>query len=128
MSKSSGYEVMMSLPPDADPNLMFLVFPWLEIYRFQTGHFPDFQHLKIDSYFLTLGKSKWTLLVHFSLLWLGQLFFWLWASCYAAKKQPKFSLTKNSRARHRIWHEPFSMFQSVAIKINRLQRFNLFFL
>ena len=41
---------------------------------FQTGHFADFKQFKIDTHFLNLGVSKWTLLILFYLLWEGQLF------------------------------------------------------
>ena len=41
---------------------------------FQTGHFADFKQFKIDTHFLNLGTSKWTLLILFYLLWEGQLF------------------------------------------------------
>ena len=44
---------------------------------FQTGHFADFKQFKIDTHFLNLGVSKWTLLILFYLLWEGQLFDWL---------------------------------------------------
>ena len=115
------------------PNLMFLAFPWPEIYRFsnwsfcwlwavQNWHFPNFGQAKMDTtslFLLTLGRSVY-------LLTLGKIL-----DC---KKQSKPSLTKNSRTRHRIWHKSFWMIQSGGIKnwvtqlINRLQTFNLFFL
>ena len=76
MSKSHDYEVMTSLPPEAEyPMELFewvniiqkvplgnlpqevvsksdvLGTPWLEIINFQTTHFYDFEHFKIDNYF-----------------------------------------------------------------------------
>ena len=50
------------------------------------------------------------------------------------RKLPKFSLKKNSRTTHRIWHKSFSMTQSGEIKnwvpqlIFKLEKFNLLFL
>ena len=47
---------------------MFLAFPWLEI-DFQTGHFADFEHFKIDSSLTDFGKVNIDPTGSFLLLW-----------------------------------------------------------
>ena len=109
MSKSHNYEVMKSLPPEAEDPVEF--FEWgLPYVRFdascfsmtweidfQTGHLSDFEQFKVDShsahFLLTLGKSKLTILVYFSdfghitviLLRLGKML-----GCKKQSKHPPF--------------------------------------
>ena len=45
------------------PNLMFLAYPWLKIYRF--SRFSSFSNSKLIFNLLTLGKSKLTLHIYF---------------------------------------------------------------
>ena len=69
------------------------------------NQFSDFGQVKIDptrSFLQTLGRA--------------QLFYWVWAR-QAAKSNPiPLCLTKNSRTKHKIWRESFSMIQSTGIK------------
>ena len=63
------------------PNLMFLVSSWLERNKeFQTNHFADFEHFKIDSHFTLFGQVKidpnsFT----FTILGRSHLFYRVWA-------------------------------------------------
>ena len=82
---------------------------------FQTGHFADFEYMKIDSHFADF------------LLWASQNYttdflYWFWAghSCYTEFGQDfrlrKTMQKKNSGNTNRIWHTSFSMIQSAIIK------------
>ena len=116
------------------PNLMFLSSPWLEIQRFQIGHFADFEQFKADIHFDNFGQVKAVPICFFTdcrqvtvnLLSLGK-------TCCGKQSKPSL-FDKNSRTTHRIWHKLFSVIQSVEIKnwfpqsINWLYMFNLLFL
>ena len=116
------------------PNLMFLSSPWLEIQRFQIGHFADFEQFKADIHFATRRQVKTVPICSFLLTGdSSQLLYSVWVR--HREKQSKPSLfDKNSRTTRKIWHKLFSMIQSAAIKnwlpqsINRLYMLSLLFL
>ena len=57
------------------PNLMFLASPWLEIQRFQIGHFASLRSSKLIFILLSLGKPKMSLFGPFYWLWTGHSYF-----------------------------------------------------
>ena len=104
------------------PDLIFLTSPCLEIYRFSNGSFCYFEQFKVTVYFANFGQVKIDPICSYLL------------TRHAINNPNLFLLIKNSRARHRAWHKPFSVVQSGGIKnwflqsINMSQGFSLLFL
>ena len=141
-----------ALPPEAEysmepfrwclPAVQIWCFELLHAWRyinFQTGHFGDFEQCKVDIHFANFEQVKIDPICSF-LLTLNrlQLFCRVWARHATINNPNPLLLTKKSRTRHRIWHKPFSIIQSINYSIqiknwfpqsiNRLQRFSLLFL
>ena len=98
------------------PNLMFLAFPWLEIQRFQIGHFASLRSSKLIFILLSLSKSKLPLFVPF--YYCGQVIVTLLSlgkTCREKQSKPS-PFDKNSRTTQNIWHKLFPMIQSAGIK------------
>ena len=139
MSKSRDYEVMTSVPPKEEYQMV--LFKWglllskfgvssfsmtgdidfqtsWRYIDFQTSHFAGFEQSKILFILLTLGKEKLTLLVYFYQLWPGHSnFLDFGQDVWPRKKNPNpLRLTKNSRTTHRVWYKSFPMIQSVGIR------------
>ena len=120
----------MSLPPEpCFTNLMFVAFPWLDVQIFKLVILlplsslklililPTLSSLKLIIILLTLARSKLTLLFHFSRLWAGHIYFTDFGQEINEKRsKPSLFDKKNSRIMHRIWHQSFSLIQSVEIK------------
>ena len=100
------------------PNLMFLLSPWLEIYKFSNWLFCWLWVVQSWwSFCLLWANQNWP--YSFILVPLGrsQLFYWVWAKHWEAKNNPNFlCLTKSSGTMHKVWHKSFSMIQSTGIK------------
>ena len=85
---------------------------------FQTVHFNNFKQFKVDVILQSFGKSKLTLLVHFSefrkviiiLPGLGKTL------CYKKKQSKPPPFDKNPETMHRVRHKSFSIIQSAGIK------------
>ena len=140
---SHDYELMTSLPPEAEypmepfrwclPAVQIWCFYLLHAWRyidFETGHFTDFEHFKVDIHFANFGQVKIDPICSF-LLTLNRLQLMnLGKTCHNKNPNPAL-LIRNSRTRHRIWHKPFLTIQSAGIKnlfpqsVNRFQRFSL---
>ena len=69
------------------PNLMLLASLWLEIYRFQIGHFATLSSSKLIFILLTLGKSKLSLFVFLLTVDRSQLLYSVWVR-HAAENNP----------------------------------------
>ena len=75
-------------------NLMFLASKWLEIKRFQIGHFADFEQLKADIHFANFGQVKTVPISSFLLpVDRSQLFYSVWVRS-TVKNNPNLCLIK----------------------------------
>ena len=113
--------------------------PLNEVYllsKFDDSSFSMTWDIYTFSNWSSLGKSKWCLLVHFYLLWAGQLFSVILLTlgkALGAKNNPSHFWQKIQELRIGSGTS-LSIIQSAGIKnwvphlINRLQRFNILFL
>ena len=109
------------------PYCMLLAFPWLEIYRFS-----ELVILLIDCHFLTLGKTKLTLLVYFYCFGQATVILLSLGKTVGCRKQSKPSLSDKKLGSGTRYFQWFNQQESrtgwVPQLINRLQVFNLLFL
>ena len=92
------------------PSLMFLAFPWLEIWRFQIGHFADCEGFKADIHFANFGQVKTVPICSFLLtVDRSQLLYSVWVR-HTAKNNPNLHLIKIQEPRTGFGRSYFQWF------------------
>ena len=105
MSKSHEYGVMTSVTLLFKFNVSSFCMTG-DIIDSQSAHFATLSSSKLIVIFLTLGKSKLTLLVCFYRLWTAHSYFTEFGLIVTLQKtKPILCLTISSRAMLRIWHK-----------------------